>query len=85
MCLKNDCELVIVPRNLTIKFQPLDIFINQKAKKFVSHKFKTWYADLVSEQLRTGVAPGDVKVSMKLSHLKLLHARWIVERFDYPK
>ena len=38
LCLKNGCELVIVPHNLTNKFQPLDISINQKAKKFVSHQ-----------------------------------------------
>ena len=63
---ENDCELVIVPHNLTSKFQPFDISINQKVKKFVSHKFNTWYADRVSEQLRRGVAPGDVKVSNKI-------------------
>ena len=85
LCLKNGCELVIVPHNLTNKFQPLDISINQKAKKFVSHQYNKWYADRVSEQLRRGVAPGDVKVSMKLSDLKPLHARWIVEMFDYLK
>ena len=60
LCLKNGPELVIVLHNLTNKFQPLDIFINQKAKKFVSHKFNTWYADRDGEQLRRGVAPGDV-------------------------
>ena len=85
LCLKNDCELVIVPYNLTNKFQPLDISINQRAKTFVSHKFNTWYVDRVSEQLRKGVAPGDVKVSTRLSDLKPLHARWIVEMFDYLK
>ena len=52
LCLKNDCELVIVPHNLTNKFQPLDISVNQKAKKFISHKFNIWYADRVSEQLK---------------------------------
>ena len=85
LCLKNDCELVILPHNLTNKFQPLDISVNQKARKFPPHKFNTWYVDRVSEQLRRGVAPGDVKVSMKLSNLKPLHARWIVEMFDYLK
>ena len=85
LCLKNDCELVIVPHNSTNKFQPLDISINQKAKESVSHKCNTWYADRASEQLRRGAAPGDVKVSMKLSDLKPLHARWIVETFDYLK
>ena len=71
--------------NLTNKFQSLDISINQKAKKFVLHKFNTWYADRVSEQLRRGAAAGDEKVSMKMSDLKPLHARWIVEMFDYLK
>ena len=71
--------------NLTNKFQPLYISINQKAKNFVSHKFNTWYADRVSEQLRRSVAPGDVKLSMKLSDLTPLHARWIIEMFHYLK
>ena len=83
--MKNGCELVIVPHSLTNKFQPLDISINQKAKTFVSHKFNKWYADRVSQQLRRGVAPGDVKVSIKLSDLKPLHEHWIVEMFDYLK
>ena len=50
--MKNDCKLVIVPHNLTDKLQPLDITINQKAKKFISHKFNTWSVDRVSEQLK---------------------------------
>ena len=79
LCLKNNCELVIVPQNLISKFHPLDISINQKAKKFISHKFNTCYSDRVSEQLKKGVAPGDVKVSMKMSDLKPLHAHWIVD------
>ena len=33
---KNECELVIVPSNLTSKFQPLDITIKQKAKKVIT-------------------------------------------------
>ena len=84
-CLKNDCKLVIVPHNLTKKFQPLDICINQKANKFISHTFNTWDAYRISEQLKKGVAPGDVKVSMKMSNLKLLHARWIADMYTYLK
>ena len=85
LCLKNDCKLVIVSHNLTNKFQPLDISINQKAKKFILHKFNTWYADRISEQLKKGVAPGDVKESMKMFDLKALHARWIVDMYTYLK
>ena len=39
LCNKNNCELVIVPHNLTNKFQPLDLTINQKPKKYISSKF----------------------------------------------
>ena len=37
---KNNCEMVITPHNLTNKFQPLDISVNQAAKKIISYKFK---------------------------------------------
>ena len=82
---KNNFELVIVPHNLTNKFQPLDISINQSAKKFISNKFNAWYAERVSKQLSNGVAPGDVKVSLKLSDLKFLHARWSVVIYNHLK
>ena len=35
--------------------------------------------------MSNGVASGDVKVSLKLSDLKLLHARWIVETYNHVK
>ena len=85
LCAKNNCELVIVPHNLTNKFQPLDVSISQSAKKFISNKFNACYADRVSKQLSNGVALCDVKVSLKLSDLKPLHARWIVETCNHLK
>ena len=85
LCNKNLCELVIVPHNLTNKFQPLELTINKKAKKFISNKFNKWYAEKVSKELRLGKAAGDVKVSLKLSELKPLHARWIVKMYDFLK
>ena len=83
LCAKNSCEVVIVPHNLTNKFQLLDISINQSANKFISNKFNAWYADRVSKQLSNGTAPGDVKVSLKLSDLKPLQARWILETYNH--
>ena len=85
LCLENNCELVIVPHDLTNKSQPLDLTINQKAKKFVSNRFNKWYAKRVSRQLTNGKLPGDVKVSLKLSNLKPLHAKWVVEMYEYLK
>ena len=85
LCNKNNCKLVIASHNLTNKFQPLDLTINQKAKKYVSSKFNEWYAEKVSKQLMNGKAPRDVKGSLKLSDLKPLHAKWIVEMHGYLK
>ena len=65
LCSKNECELVIVPDNFTNKFQPLDITINQKTKKFISHKFNTWYGNRASNQLKRGMAPNNINVSLK--------------------
>ena len=78
-------ESVIVLHNLMNKFQSLDISINQSAEKFFSNKFNAWYAGIVSKQLSIGVAPGNVKVFLKLSDLKPLHAWWIVETYNVLK
>ena len=85
LCAKNNCELVIVPHNLTNKFQPLDISINQSAKKFISNKLNAWYTDRVSKQLSNGVAPCDAKVPLKFSDLKPLHVQWIIETYNHLK
>ena len=39
----------------------------------------------LAKQLSNKVAPGDVKVSLTLSDLKPLHARWIVETYNHLK
>ena len=80
---KNYCELVIVPHNLTIKFQPLDISVNQAAKSFISNKFNTWNADGVSKQMPNGIVPGYVKVSLKWSYLNLRRAKWIIGTYNH--
>ena len=41
--------------------------------------------DRVSEPLTKGVAPDDVKVSMKIPDLKPLDEHWIVEMYTYLK
>ena len=83
ICEKIFCIIVLVPRNLTNKFQPLDISVNRPAKSFMSNKFNIWYSGIVRDQLSRGVFPKDIKVSMKLSELKPLHAQWIVGTYNY--
>ena len=40
---------------------------------------------IVSKQLSNRVVPGDIKVSLEVSDLKPLHARLIVETYNYLK
>ena len=42
LCMSNNCEVVIVPHNLTNKFQLLDLSVNKAAKAFISEKYNTW-------------------------------------------
>ena len=74
LCRKNNCALIIVPHNLTNKFQPLDITVNKPAKS---------YTEQVAKQLNEGKAPADVEVSLNLSEIKPLHAKWIYEMYEY--
>ena len=79
---ENHCLSVKVPANYTDLFQPLDLTVNKPTKAFVSNKYQQWYADKVSKQLSRGVAPHDVKVDVKLSIVKPLHAEWVVEYYQ---
>ena len=54
LCLQNNYQLVIVPHNLTSKFQQLDLTINQKAKKLISNQFNKWYAERNKWKLTNG-------------------------------
>ena len=63
----------------------MNTFKGQDNTEIISHKFNTWCADRANEQLKKGVAPGDVKVSMKMSDLKPLQAHWIVDMYTHLK
>ena len=48
---ENYCEVVIVPHNLTNKFQLLDIGVNQAAKTFIQNMYNEWFSNEVATQL----------------------------------
>ena len=45
LCADNDCAMVIVPHNLTNKFQLLNITVNKPATCFISEKYCKWFAE----------------------------------------
>ena len=85
LCSENNCEVVIVPHNLTNKFQPLDINVNEAAKAFIQNMCNEWFSNEVATQLNRGIDPTEVKISSKLSDLEPLHASWIVVFYEHLK
>ena len=77
------CQVVIVPHNLTNKFQPLDITINKPAKSSISNKYNEGFFKQVSQQLEKGIQQADVKVSLGFIDLKVMHAKWILELYHH--
>ena len=60
LCKKYFCQVVIVPHNLTKKFQPLYITVNKPAKSFISNKYNEWFAEQVAKQLQKGIPLADI-------------------------
>ena len=85
LCAENYCQVVIVPHNLTNKFQPLDLTVNQSAKSFIAEKYNTWFSGEVAKQLVQGQDPCDVEVPLQLTVRKPLHAKWILELYNRLK
>ena len=83
LCAKNFCELVILPHNLTNKFQPLHISVSKADKYFISEKYNTWMVNEVSNQLKRGISPCDGNITLPLGIIKPLHSKWIVELYTH--
>ena len=75
LCRKNNCDLIIVPHNLTNNFQPLDITVNKPAKNFIKDKYNVWHTEQVAKQLNEGKAPAEGEIFLNLSEIKPLHAK----------
>ena len=82
---ENNIIVIHVPNNHTNLFQPLDISVNMSAKCYLAEKYQNWYAEKVLQQLNRGVVAHDVKVDVRLSTIKPLHARWIIDMYKHLK
>ena len=75
------CIHVYVPANMTCFFQTLDLTVNGCAKQRMRKEFVTYYSSAVKEQLDSWKQHEDIEVNFRLSVLKPLHAKWLVELF----
>lgn len=87
-CTEEVCKLLeesnilytLVPANCTDQLQPLDLSVNKPAKDFMKRQFQNWYGEMICKQLEDKV---EEEVDMRLSIMKLLSARWLIDMHKY--
>ena len=67
---------------MTYLLQPLDLTVNGYTRTFTSRKFSEWYFSQIMKQLDDGKELHDISIDLKLSKLKPLHAKWLVELYN---
>ena len=81
--LQNNIYFVTVPKNMTHLFQPLDLTVNGHCKKFMKNEFAKWYMQQVDNALQVGTKLEDINIEFRLSVIKPLHAKWLVEYYNH--
>ena len=76
----SNVSIALIPANCTNRLQPLDLSVNRAAKEFLRKAFQKWYALQVCAQLE-GKVPADIRISV----MKPLGAKWLVDLYDYLK
>ena len=74
----NDIKIRFVRPSCTGELQPLDVAGNEEFKRKIKNSFINWYSDELSKGMKLGKAASDVKIDIKLSIIKPIHASWIV-------
>ena len=74
----NHTHQVFVPASCTGELQPLDISTNETFKTLMKDSFTRWYAQEVHEALDSGKSVHEVKIDLRLSMIKPLHANWLI-------
>ena len=65
------------------KAQPLDLTVNKSSKSHLRNSAQTWYAGQIEKQIEAGKSPHEIKVDIRISLLKPLQAKWIVQFYDF--
>ena len=81
--LQNKIYFVTVPNNMTHLFQPLDLTVNGHCKKLMKNEFAKWYMQQVDNALQVGTKLEDINIEFRLSVIKPLHAKWLVEYYNH--
>ena len=80
---KYNILLVLVPNNMTYMFQPLDLTVNKHCKTFLKNLFSEWYSRQIENEMSLGKKIEDVNILFRLTTLKPLHAKWLLEFYNH--
>lgn len=78
----NNIEYVFVPASCTGELQPNDLAVNSLLKGAIREKFTKWYAACVKAMLDKGSSPSSIKVDLRASVVKPIHAAWLIETYE---
>lgn len=78
-------ETVMVPKNMTHLLQPLDLTTNGSLKKFENKAFSEYFCSSIMKELKNDPTCDvtTIKVDLRLSTLKPLHAGVMKNAYDY--
>ena len=75
--------MVAVPNNWKNYFQPLDISVNKPCKDFLRNEAQQWYSNEIAKQVEAGKKSHEVKVDVRITVVRPLHAKWVIKFYDY--
>ena len=77
------CILVTtITANMTKYYQPLDLMVNEYAKKFLAKHFNEWNTAQISKQFKNGKALDEIDVKLRFSVIKHLDTEWLMSLYN---
>ena len=78
-------ETVMVPKKMSYLLQPLDLIANDSLKKFEKKDFSKYFCSLILKELKNDPTcdVNTIKVDLRLSTLKPLHAEVMKNEYNY--
>jgi hypothetical protein len=77
--------VAVVPANCTDRLQPLDVSVNKAAKENLRNQFQEWYSEQIFQQLQEDSETPPQPVDLRMSIVKPLSAKWMINLYDYLK
>ena len=74
-----------VPNNMTHVFQPLDRSVNRSCKSFLRREAYAWCTKQIEKPVKEGKQDHEIKVDTRISVIKPLHAKSVVQFYDYVR